>query len=253
MTTTLTIDVKYKFTFTPEQCTLYSKRPNSSVYDVITDKMQAADKDAVFPKDDLTAVPVFVAEIKNGKLYIVEDCKGNIYLGSAKSKRRGDTLKLAVLNPNYEPPLIPIKDIKRVSLVYSRGRQVMSDERLAELCKYEAEYESMFTADQMEMIDLFLKETYGNQQPAGPNEFDDLLKNSTGNGKGIPVLKSKQLFPKDMVAEAQDPATTKERRAQIMMAFSKGYQIMQKHGFPAYRILFVEYEHLRNEIIIWVD
>ena len=129
----LTIDVKLRIAFTPEQCLLYDKLPYSSVYEVTTDKMHTPNKDAIFEKDDLTAAAVLFSEVQKGKLYIVEDCKGNIYLGRAKSKRRGDLLTLIVSNPNYEPTVILIKKIKCISLVYSLCRQLMSNERLAEL------------------------------------------------------------------------------------------------------------------------
>lgn len=250
MTNTITIDVQYTFTLTPEQCAEYNKRPNSSFYEVVTDKMEAAGSEAVFQKDELTAAPVLISEVQKGKLYIVKDCHGNIYLGRAKGKRYRDTLTLVALNPKYEPTVIPVKEITFISQAYSLARQIITDEQLAEIAQMEAEHDAMFSPEQMEMIDSFLRENYGDQLP--PSDPFEAIRDRVGKF-GIPIISSKQLFPKDMLAEAQNPATTKDRRAQIMLAFSKGYKVVQEHGWPARRIMFIQYEHLNNEILIWVD
>ena len=223
-------------------------RPNSSIYIAKTDCMRGPDlKNMIFIDDDLTTEQVSVDGIIVGKTYVVSDKKGNILLGIIK--RRPKAQYVYVHSQNLSTVKLALAEVATIDLVYKVGRRVMSDDQLTQICQYEEWHDQTFSADQIKMIDFYLKE----YSPNRPEQSEDpFILAKQANGPGIPLLTSRQLYPSEMVLEAIDANTPNERRAQILDAFKRGYKVMQELDVPAYRILFVQYDHL-PKIQIWFD
>lgn len=220
---------------------IYTVRSNSMVRAKFTiDNM----RDVIWPKTDLRAESIPVSMITAGHIYIVTDSAGNTFLAKINSVNPGQSIRLQFLNPGCKDVLLRRADITSVAIVYMRITHSMTDEELDELDQLDndANQAFIFTSDEIAMMDEYIRY---NQQTA-----DDDAALNTLSQIDIPMFNSTQLSPIDMIAEAKNVNTTKERRAQILDAFKRGYNCMQEFHVPAYRVIFLQDA---DSISVWFD
>lgn len=100
-------------------------------------------------------------------------------------------------------------------------------------------HNSLFTAEQLQMIETYLQ-AYTSSSFQADRSATNWQPKAEELPPNVPLFDGKQLQPMEMVAEAKHLLTNHLRRAQLLDALTRGYEVMRAMAIPAYRMLFVQ-------------
>lgn len=97
-------------------------RPESFVYEVLTDRMNNNTVDALLKGDLITVSKTNLSEVKPGKQYVVTDTNGNVILGSVTVEN--ETLWIEALNSSFRTITLKIEEIAGIEVIYLLDRML---------------------------------------------------------------------------------------------------------------------------------
>lgn len=134
-------------------------RPESFVYEVVTDRMNNNTVNAILKGDLITVSKSSLSEVAPGKQYVVTDSNGNIILGSIENDTPNQAIHVVALNSSYHKITLKYGEIAGIEVIYLLDRVLKTPAKIGDELIFEPKQNEITQNeyDSLKGLALFVK------------------------------------------------------------------------------------------------